>query len=114
MAVSRGEPPPLLVGGEEREEPGRGGSDQRHHHLGRGKRMQLGQGDRQGQAAHAADYGLQPEPAAVRADAVVADRIADRVVTGGERMGVINATAWTAVARAATMLKAFITESFWT
>ena len=46
----------------------------------------LGQGDRQGQAAHAAGYGLQPEPAAVWADAIVADRIADRVVTRGKQM----------------------------
>ena len=55
-------------------------------HLGRGKRVQLGQGDRQGQAAHAAGYGLQPEPATVGADAIVADRIADRVVTRGKQM----------------------------
>jgi len=48
--------------------------------------VQLGQGDPQGQAAHAAGYGLQPEPATVTADAIVADRIADRVVTRGQQM----------------------------
>ena len=87
IPCGRLEPAPALVGGEERdEEPRPGGHDQRHHYLGGGERMQLGQGDPQRQAAHAAGYGLQPEPATVRADAIVADRIADRVVTGGEQV----------------------------